>query len=72
MVVWGGGEEGEEGEEGTVPYDLLILATGLQFVPPPLTSDPGETPLIYHDNDGLGVLEWTQQYLQSQGIHYFL
>ena len=67
--MWGGGEEGEE---GIVPYDLLILATGLQFAPPPLTSDPGETPLIYHDNDGLGVLEWTQQYLQSQGIHYFL
>ncbi|CAI8039464.1 Cilia- and flagella-associated protein 61 [Geodia barretti] len=68
VVVWGGGEEGEEGEEGTVPYDLLILATGLQFAPPPLTSDPGETPLIYHDNDGLGVLEWTQQYLLSQEV----
>ena len=66
MTVWR--EEEEEEEEGVVPYDLLVLATGLQFSPPPLTSDLGESPLIYHGNDeGLGVLEWTQTYLQSQG-----
>ena len=69
VMVWREGEEEEDGEEGVVPYDLLILATGLQFSPPPVTSDPGhgETPLIYHGNEGLGILEWTQTHLQPEG-----
>ena len=68
MLVWVREEDDEE-REGVVPYDHLVLATGLQFSPPPMLSDsPGEdAPLIYHANDGLGVLQWAQQHLQPEG-----
>ena len=62
------GEEGEEGEERVVPYDHLILTTGLQFTHPPLPTDTsGDIPLVYDANDGLGVSEWAQKHLQPQG-----
>ena len=58
-----------EGVEGVVPYDHLILATGLQFSLPPVSPhSTGETPLIYDANDGLGVLEWARKYLESEGL----
>ena len=78
MIVWRAGEEGEreegegeeegEREEGVVPYDHLILCTGLQFTPPPVLEDQsGENPLVYDANEGLGVTDWAQRYVQSHG-----
>ena len=66
--MWSEGGGGE-GEESVLPYDHLILCTGLQFTSPPVISDNDEEiPLIYDANEGLGVSEWTQKYLQSEGV----
>ena len=73
VIVWRAGEEeegeeGEEGEERVVPYDHLILCTGLQFTPPAVVENQsGENPLIYDANEGLGVADWVQRYVQSHG-----
>ena len=68
-MVWSEGEGEREGEEGVVPYDHLILCTGLQFKPPPSVTSDGDLPLIYDPNEGLDIPQWVEEYLQPQGTY---
>ena len=60
--------EKEEGENEIVPYDHLILCTGLQFTVPPQLVGQGEAPLVYDANEGVGVVEWVKRNLGSNGM----